>query len=58
MLGHLAKITVFCLFYEYADFACRMFKERDKEVDISVVERVYNMCEGCTGFMTTSLRNG
>ena len=42
----------------YADFACRMFKERDKEVDISVVERVYNMCEGCTGFMTTSLRNG
>ena len=35
----------------YADFACRMFKERDKGVDVSVVERVYNMCEGCTWFV-------
>lgn len=35
----------------YSDFACRMFDERGKKVDQSVVENVYKRFEGCTWFV-------
>lgn len=28
----------------YADFACGLFKEFDKRIEISVIEEVYRMC--------------
>lgn len=35
----------------YADFASGLFKEFDKRIEISVIEEVYRMCEGCTWFV-------
>lgn len=35
----------------YLDFACRMFNERGKSVETSVVESVYKQFEGCTWFV-------
>lgn len=35
----------------YSDFACRMFEEREKSVEISVVENIYNRFNGSTWFV-------